>query len=376
MRTCYHVLMLAFLLVSFAACGGDAAEPGSEAALQPDSPVAPEPVPSASADALEASVPGTEAPLTEIPEVKVKDAEGVLAMLPVGQNPQQIAFSPDGSKAYVAVGRSDRVTVMDAREFLVSGSFDAPGIPMGVAVLPSSGDVLVSVFKDGAVARIDHETGQPIGVAETGEGSSMLTGPLPGEQFLVAAERDKRVSLLDSASMKVVASFPTSERPFPPAVNSDGTMGFIASYMDGTVTVIDVKRRMLKTMFRVGKGPSGLAVLPGDEKLAVALWEENRVSVVDIGKRVEVQSVVDGIGLQPLSVVVAPDGKLAFVNNRLSNDISVIRLPELLVVERVKVGQIPAAMAVHPSGETLWVSCEGDHQVYVLEILDRWTEPG
>ena len=355
------------LLLCLSGCGG-----GGEPELTQDessvSPPAEVPAP----ESVEASVPKPVQPLPEFSQVAA-GAE-VLATLPVGKNPQQIAFSPDGATAYVAAGRSNRVTLIDAKNLLVSGSMDAAGIPVGVGVLPESGDVLVSAFKDGAVARLDRTTGKPTGRVETGAGSSMLAGPFLGEKFLVAAERDKRVSLIDGATMKLLASFPTAERPFPPAVTSDGKLGFLASFMDGTVTVIDLERKMLQTLFHVGQGPSGLAVLPGDEKLAVALWEENRVAIIDIKTRREVQNLQDGIGLQPLSVVVSPDGRLAFVNNRMSNDISVIRLPELSVVERVKVGEIPSAMAVHPTGETLWVSCEGDHQLYVLAIPSRWTD--
>ncbi len=360
-------LALLLLLFCLSGCGGG----GEPEPAQDESFVSP-PAEVSAPGSVEASVPKQVPPLPEFSQATA-GAE-VLATLPVGKNPQQIAFSPDGATAYVAAGRSDRVTLIDAKNFLVSGSMDAPGIPMGVGVLPESGDVLVSMFKDGAVARLDRTTGKPTGLVETGAGSSMLAGPFLGERFLVAAERDKRVSLIDGATMKLIASFPTAERPFPPAVTSDGKLGFIASFMDGTVTVIDLERKMLQTLFRVGKGPAGLAVLPGDEKLAVALWEENRVAIIDIKTRREVQNLQDGIGLQPLSVVVSPDGRLAFVNNRMSNDISVIRLPELFVVERVKVGEIPSAMAVHPTGETLWVSCEGDHQLYVLAIPSRWTE--
>lgn len=357
--------VLVLLVFYLSACGGGESEPVQE--RSPGSPPPPAP-------AVEASVP--KPPQSQPEPVKAAAGAEVLATLPVGKNPQQIAFSADGATGYVAAGRSNRVTLIDAANLLVSGSFEAPGIPVGLGVLPKSGDVLVSVFNDGAVARVNHSTGKPVGLVETGAGSSMLTGPFQGEKFLVAAERDKRVSLIDGATMELLASFPTAERPFPPAVTSDGKVGFIASYMDGTVTVIDLERRVLKTLFRVGEGPSGLAVLPGDKKLAVALWEENRVAIIDIETRREIQNLKDGIGLQPLSVLVAPDGRLAFVNNRMSNDISVIRLPELSVVERVKVGEIPSAMAVHPSGETLWVSCEGDHQLYILAIPPRWTEDG
>lgn len=360
---------LVFLLLAFcvSSCGKEA----ERSPTQDRTSVAPR-VESPAPGTVEVSVPKPEPRSSAFRQAGA--GPEILASLPVGRNPQQITFSPDGALGYVAVARSNRVTIIDAKTFLVSGSMEAPGIPVGVGVLPESGDVLVSAFNDGSVTRLDKTTGKPNGSIQTGKGSSMLAGPFLGEKFLVAAERDKRVSLFDGATMKVLASFPTSERPFPPAVSSDGKLGFIANFMDGTVTVIDLERRLLQTLFRVGRGPSGLAVLPGDEKLAVALWEENRVAIIDIKARREVQSLQDGIGLQPLSVVVAPDGRLAFVNNRMSNDISVIRLPELDVVARVKVGEIPSAMAVHPSGKTLWVSCEGDHHLYILAIPSRWTD--
>ena len=79
-------------------------------------------------------------------------------------------------------------------------------------------------------------------------------------------------------------------------------------------------------------------------------------------------SLEEGIGESPFSVVVAPDGRLAFVNNTASHDVSVVKLPERRVVARIAVGEIPIVMAVHPSGETLWVSSEGSHEVSVISI--------
>ena len=82
-----------------------------------------------------------------------------VATVDVGQNPQQIAFSPDGAWAYVAAARSNRVTIVDARSGQRIRALTVDGIPLGVAVHPESGDLLVSAFKTGHLYRIQPDGG-------------------------------------------------------------------------------------------------------------------------------------------------------------------------------------------------------------------------
>ena len=76
----------------------------------------------------------------------------------------------------------------------------------------------------------------------------------------------------------------------------------------------------------------------------------------------------DGIGASPFSVVLSPNGAWGFVNNTASHDVSAIRMSDRKVIARIPTGEIPICMAVHPSGRTLWVGCEGTHDVYVIDI--------
>jgi len=100
----------------------------------------------------------------------------------------------------------------------------------------------------------------------------------------------------------------------------------------------------------------------------VAVRGENRIAFINTASKTVVSTLGAGIGASPFSVVVAPNGRLAFVNNTASHDISVIALPERRVIARIPVGEIPIVMAVHPSGQTLWVACEGTHEVDVIRI--------
>jgi len=136
--------------------------------------------------------------------------------------------------------------------------------------------------------------------------------------------------------------------------------------------VVDLWNREVLGQVEVGDRPSGGVVLPGDTDYAVAVRGEDKIVWVDTASHRVVGELMAGIGDGPFSVVVSSEGRLAFVNNTASHDVSVIALGESRedhrMIARLPVGEIPIVMAVHPSGETLWVGCEGSHELWVLEI--------
>ncbi|MCH7716377.1 MAG: YncE family protein [Gemmatimonadetes bacterium] len=306
----------------------------------------------------------------------------VLATLDVGLNPHQIAFTDDGRTAYVAAAGSDQVVEIDATALTVTKHFPVPDSPLGVAVLPREGGLAVARFGADEIVRISFSGAEPSEGLETGGAPSLLVGPISGNRYLVSVEQVDRMWVLNLDDFSLERSYPTGDRPFPPAATSDGGTAFVPNYDDGTVTVIDLVGQgaeagaggvgqILGTV-AVGEHPSGGVVLPGDSVYAVAIRAENKVLFINIAALRVVDSLTDGIGESPFSVVVTPDGRLAFVNNTASHDISVIALPEREVVARIPIGEQPIVMAVHPSGGTLWVSSEGSHELAVIEIPERW----
>lgn len=296
-----------------------------------------------------------------------------VATLDVGLNPHQIAFSADGSEAYVAVAGSNRVMVVDAIAPKVIDSLPIDGTPLGVLPVTGSGDLLVTRFAGDSLIRLDRKSHRQTGaLAIGGIGASLFGGPLPGGEYLVSVERTDRVHLVDPLGMKVRASYPTGRRPFPPAATSDGRLAFVPGYDDGTVTVIDLWNQRIRDTVAVGARPSGGTVLPGDVEYAVAVRGANRVVFINTASRRVVDSLVEGIGESPFSVVVSPNGRLAFVNNTASHDISVIDLGSRRVIARIPVPDIPIVVAVHPDGKTLWVSSEGVDRLSVIAIPADW----
>lgn len=311
----------------------------------------------------------------------------VQQVLDVGRAPHQISFRADGRRAYVAAAGSDRITEVDIPEapgapLTVSGFREVAGTPLGVVELPS-GDLAVALFRGGELVRLPGSGGPPVERRATGEAPSLLVGPLPGPdghpRYLVSTEGVDRLHVLDAETFELTASYDVGDRPFPPAATSDGHTAFVPGYDDGAVTVVDLQNRKVVAKVPVGRRPSGGAVLPGDAEYAVAVRGEDKVVFVGTESHRVAGELTEGIGDGPFSVVVSPEGRLAFVNNTASHDVSVIALgkrwQDHRVVARLKVGEIPIVMAVHPSGDTLWVGCEGSHELWVLEIPEAARHP-
>jgi len=296
----------------------------------------------------------------------------IVAQLNVGQNPHQISFSEDGRTAYVATAGEDRITVVDGVRYEIAGTISTPGTPLGVIPTPNGKDLAVARFRGEGIGRFARN-GSPLGGDRpTSHGATLMVGPYPGDRYLVSIEEADSVHVFDAAAFTFVASYPTGDRPFPGAATSDGRLAFVPGYADGTVTVIDLYNDRILETVSVGTNPSGGSVLPGDIDYAVVVRGEDRVAFINTASHQVVDELQECIGESPFSLVVAPNGRLAFVNNTASHDISVIDLAERRVIERIPVPDTPIVMAVHPSGEELWVSSEGVHRVTVISIPERW----
>lgn len=291
----------------------------------------------------------------------------VLRRLKLGRNPHQIAFSPDGRWAYVAVAGEQRIARVDVASMTPAGTMPVAATPLGVHALATD-ELLVTHFGGSTVERRRWGDGAASATLTTGAGPSLISGPLPDGSLLAVAERADKLLHFSRDRLALLGAFHTGARPFPPAATSDGRLAFVPNYKAGTVTVVDLWNGKVRAQVAVGAQPSGGALLPGDLEYAVAVRGENRIAFINTASKTVVSTLAAGIGASPFSVVVAPDGRLAFVNNTASHDVSVIALPEKRVIARIAVGEIPIVMAVHPSGQTLWVACEGTHEVDVIRI--------
>lgn len=314
----------------------------------------------------------------------------LLARLELGPEPHQIAFDERGERALVAIAGADRVVVVDvATRAVVRAAAIGPG-PVGVAWLPTVVDddgeplerFVVSRFGGRGLAVLAGDDPAIVAELETGPAPTFLT-PLARERFLVPVEGADRLWLVDASAAGTPRSFPTGRRPFPTGATRDGRLAFCPQHEDGTLGVVDLYNERVLESVAVGARPCGATVLPRDVHCAVALRGEDRVVLVNTASRAIVGEWRDGLGDGPVATVVTPDERLAFVACIDDATVAVVDLgaagtgpvPDPApgrVLGRFATGELPAVLAVSPSGDELWVACQGTDDVRVYRIPEAW----
>jgi YVTN family beta-propeller protein len=141
----------------------------------------------------------------------------VIARVPVGQRPRSIAFSPDGARAYVTDELQGAVTELDGRTHEVLRTISLPGAtpkPMGVAVSPDGSKVFVTTGRQGSVVAIDVASGaaeaplavgqRPWGVALSADGRRLYTANGPSDDM----------TIVDTATMRPIGKTRLGQRPW------------------------------------------------------------------------------------------------------------------------------------------------------------------
>ena len=234
-------------------------------------------------------------------------------------------------------------------------SFGADGPP---GSRPEAGDPRQSCSDDGDS---EYRTG-PEGVAIAPDGSFVYAGDT----------RSHCVSVIETATKRVVGKVRVSSDPRGVAVTPDGAFVYVAS---DSVSVIGTAGNAIVATIRVGSLTEEVAISPDGAFVYVTdffgsctpgTWFGRcGVSVIETATN----SVIDTIrvGRRPLGVAFTPDGAFAYVANRGSNTVSVISTQSRSVVGRVHVGSYPSGVAVTPDGSHVYVTDQFADSVTVIE---------
>ena len=96
------------------------------------------------------------------------DAREIVTRIPMGDLPFNVLVSPDGERVYVGNLRSDYIAVIDTRSDEVVGTIDVP-CPNGMAFSPDRRSMYVTSVFDDSVHVIDLEAGKVVRRADVGE---------------------------------------------------------------------------------------------------------------------------------------------------------------------------------------------------------------
>lgn len=280
----------------------------------------------------------------------------VVATLPTGAGPHEVAVSPDGRTALVAD--------YGGRE---------PGRTLTV----------IDLGKRGVARTIDlGEHRRPHGVAFLPD----------GRRAVVTAEASKALLVVDVEAGKVEQAIPTgAEVSHMVALSPDGRRAYVANIGSGSVTVIDLVEGKKVADVATGAGAEGIAVTPGGGQVWVTNRDADTVTLIDPAT-LEVAATVPSPGF-PIRAEATPDGRFVLVSNARAGTLTVIDTAERKAVrtiavnlaeidpegklfgERFGASSVPVGIEIAPDGRTAWVAHSNADAVQVIDLAE-WKPAG
>jgi YVTN family beta-propeller protein len=223
------------------------------------------------------------------------------------QDPYNLYFTPDGSKAIVVAERFERLDFRDPRTWALIKSVPIPF--SGADHLDFSADggyLMVSTEFSGKVVKVDTRAMAVAGVADVGGLPVDVKLAPDGSVFFVANQGRHGVSVVDPQSMREVGFVPTGRGAHGLYFSRDTGSLYVSNRLEGTISVIDVASRQVRATWRVGGSPDMIQLNPDGSQLWVSGRYNGNVMVVDTTTGGVVKVIPTGTGAHGLSFFPAP----------------------------------------------------------------------
>ncbi|MBZ9640324.1 serine/threonine-protein kinase [Streptomyces sp. PSKA30] len=201
----------------------------------------------------------------------------------------------------------------------------------------------------------------PIQVGDSPQGVAVSQG---GDRVYVANVGSKSVSVIDTATRKVVRDIRLDVAPYEVAVSPDGRWVYTTNVFENSVSVIDTATRKVDHI-PVDKIPVGVALSRDGHRAYVTSNGSNSVSVINTATRKVDRTILVDKG--PAGVAVSRDGPRACVTNADSNSVSVINTATRTVERSIPVEKDPLGVAVSRDGHQAYVTNNGPDSVSVID---------
>ncbi|WP_345761158.1 cell wall-binding repeat-containing protein [Diaminobutyricibacter sp. McL0608] len=299
-----------------------------------------------------------------------------------GNNPGDVAFTPDGGKAVVVTADPNTyfgaITTYDTATHAVlwSTTVDGPGAN-GVAISPDGTQAYATFMGDtstvgGGLTVVDLAHNVKLGT---------IVGPhriwddafAPNGSKVYAVEPQfgtpqGSVAVVDPATRSILTHISVGEAPLDVIFSPDSSHAYVVNDGDGTnagtLSVIDVAASAVTATIPLGVLPSGVAITPDGSTLFVTNsgdgTHSGTVSVVSTATNA-VTATISNVGVNPNHISMSPDGTQAWVLDYPGTGVAVIDVATKAVVNRYAVtGGGPWSLGLTPDSKQAWVAIDGN----------------
>jgi YVTN family beta-propeller protein len=257
--------------------------------------------------------------------------------------PHGVAFSPDGSRAYISCEAENTLWATDTKTGKLIGKASLSGRPNNIAIAKDGQRIFVGIMTGGGAVEVVDTASLKSIKAVAVKGGVHNTYVTPDGKFVVAGSVvGKILTVIDAQTLQ-----PAWELPFDSGVRP---MAFERD-TDGSTSRIFVQL----------SGLHGFAVVNFKTHAVVA-----RITMPDEPRGGTAQAAAPSHGLG-----VSPDGKTLWVDSSIANAVFAYSLPDLKVLGYVQTGEVPDWLTFTPDGTKLYVANSGSNSVSVIDTTTR-----
>jgi YVTN family beta-propeller protein len=280
----------------------------------------------------------------------------VVETVPVGDNPDGVAVSPDGTRVYVTNFVSGTLTIIDAASNTVVTTIPVGDGPVGVAVSPDGASAYVANRGADAVAVVDTASATVRSVVPVGDGPDAIAVTPDGRTAYVTNSftgMPGHVSVLDLGSGAVRGTVLVHRAPNRVALSPDGRRAYVTNFRAWNLSIIDTATDAVVNAVRVSRKPTGVAANPNGALVYVTTQgyadpADGNVQIIDTATNRVANALLAGTDARALAL--ERRGGTGYVADFGSDTVTVLDLADEVVLGEVAVGSRPFALAVNCIG--------------------------
>lgn len=270
----------------------------------------------------------------------------VIAIAASGRAPRGVVLAPSLMRAYAALSEEDQVEVIDvvSNEPLPRIRLTPGDEPRELAVSPDGRTLLVLNRQSSSLAFIDAGSGTEFARVRTGEEPSALLVDRSFRRAYVMNERSSSITVVDVANRAVAGSVATETGPIRAQLNRDGTRLYVIHAGSPQLLVFSLPGLAITGRVFVGLGASALKVDPRTDLIYVGKRDEGRLYVYDSSALIPVDFVDVPAGVTYLAIDDAENTLLALMPSLRA--IAVLDLASRRGLGSIAVGEDAYSLAV------------------------------
>jgi len=273
----------------------------------------------------------------------------ILATLPTGQGPHEVAITRDGRTAVVTdYARGNSLTVIDVAGHSVARTVDLARYPSphGIMFLPGDSVVAVTSEASGNVVFVRVSDGEIVGAISTDQGGSHMLAVTGNGQWIYTGNiRDNTVSELDVSAGRHTQTFEVPSQPEAITVTADGLEVWVGSNAEGVVSAVDTKTGRGRRMLTDFGWPYRILITPDNRLVLIPDLRKHQLRIADRATGREL-AVLDFPGAGPQGITLSPDGRTAYLSLSQENRLAVIDLATREVTGYIATGPTPDGVAL------------------------------